>query len=70
MTSTIGGIVPAAARRFGSRAALLVEGRTFSFQDLEDLSNRVANGLVAAGVNPGGRVMLYGPNCWEWLVAY
>jgi long-chain acyl-CoA synthetase len=58
MTSTIGGILPAATRRFGSRAALLVEGRTFSFQDLEALSNRVANGLVAAGVNPGDRVML------------
>ena len=24
----------------------------------------------AAGVQPGDRVALYGPNCWEWLVAY
>ena len=28
------------------------------------------HGLVAAGVQPGDRVALYGPNCWEWLVAY
>ncbi len=34
------------------------------------MSNRVANGLVSVGVEPGDRVTLYGPNCWEWLVAY
>jgi len=22
------------------------------------------------GVSPGDRVALYGPNCWEWIVAY
>ena len=43
---------------------------SFSFAELEALSNRAANGLVAAGVQPGDRVALYGPNCWEWLVAY
>ena len=30
----------------------------------------MANCLVADGVQPGDRVALYGPNCWEWLVAY
>ena len=34
------------------------------------MSNGVANGLVAVGVEPGDRVTLYGPNCWEWVVAY
>lgn len=47
-----------------------IEGRAFTFQELEDLSNRIANGLVTRGVQPGDQVMLYGPNCWEWLVAY
>ena len=70
MTSTIGEILPTAARRFGDRTALLVGERAFSFDDLEALSNRVANCLVADGVQPGDRVALYGPNCWEWLVAY
>src|SRR4029079_17680813 len=70
MTSTIGQILPDAARRFGGRTALLVGDRSFSFADLEALSNRAASGLVAAGVGPGVRVRLYGPNCWEWLVAY
>jgi long-chain acyl-CoA synthetase len=70
MTSTIGQILPVAARRFGTRAALLVGDRSFSFADLHTLSNRAANGLVAGGVQPGDRVALYGPNCWEWLIAY
>jgi len=69
-TSAIGEILPVAAQRFGARTALIVGDRSFSFADLESLSNRVANGLVATGVQPGDRVALYGPNCWEWLVAY
>ena len=49
---------------------MVVEDETFSFVELEALSNRVANGLVSCGVLPGDRVTLYGPNCWEWVVAY
>ncbi len=48
----------------------MVEGQTFSFHDLDARSNRVANGLVSIGVEPGDRVSLYGANCWEWIVAY
>ena len=70
MTSTIGEILPIAARRFGPRTALIIGDRSFTFDDLHALSSRAAYGLVAAGVQPGDRVALYGPNCWEWLVAY
>ena len=70
MVTTIGEILPEAARRFGDKAALIVGTETFSFADLETKSNRVANGLVSVGVQPGDRVTLYGQNCWEWLVAY
>jgi len=70
VTSTIGEVLPDAARRFGSRTALIVGERSFSFDDLQATSSRVAHGLAAAGVRPGDRVALYGPNCWEWLVAY
>jgi long-subunit acyl-CoA synthetase (AMP-forming) len=70
LASTIGEILPAALRRFGARPALIVGDRSFSFDELQASSDRVARGLVAAGVKPGDRVALYGPNCWEWLVAY
>ena len=70
MGETVGQILPEASRRFGDKTALVVEGETFSFHDLEARSNRVANGLVSIGVEPGDRVTLYGANCWEWIVAY
>ena len=70
MTETIGDILPNAARRFGVRTAMIVEGRSFTFNELDQLSNRIANGLVASGVRPGDRVTLFGHNCWEWIVAY
>ncbi len=70
MTSFIGEILPRAARRFSDKTALIIENRRFTFRELDALSSRVANGLVASGVSPGDRVTLYGPNCWEWLVAY
>ena len=70
MGETIGEILPEAARRFGDKVALIVGAEAFSFSELDAMSNGVANGLVAAGVEPGDRVTLYGPNCWEWLVAY
>src|SRR5215469_18145906 len=70
MTQTLGEIMPNAARRYGDRTALIVNGRTFSYRELDRLSNCIANGLAAANVQPGDRVSLYGPNCWEWIVAY
>ena len=68
--TTLGELLPAAARRFAARTALVVEGDSFTFAELESLSSRVANGLVSLGVQPGDRVTLYGPNCWEWVVGY
>src|SRR5215204_721397 len=70
MGETIGEILPEAARRFGDKVGLIVGSDEFSFAELDAMSNQVANGLVAVGVEPGDRVTLYGPNCWEWLVAY
>ncbi|MBC7893959.1 MAG: AMP-binding protein [Cytophagaceae bacterium] len=68
--TTLAEILPAAARTHTDRIALIVEDRQFSFRELDALSNRVANGLGAIGVNPGDRVSLFGPNSWEWMVSY
>jgi long-chain acyl-CoA synthetase len=70
MTTTLGEILPTAARRYHDRVALIIEEKSFSYGELDQLSNRVANGLTASGVQPGDRVTLYGPNSWEWLVSY
>jgi len=70
MLQTLGQILPASAKRFGDKTALIFEGRSFSYNELEKLSNQLANGLRDLGVTKGNRVSIYGPNCWEWLVAY
>ncbi|MGH6816039.1 MAG: AMP-binding protein [Hyphomicrobiaceae bacterium] len=70
MVQTIGEILPYAARRYGDKPALAVGGKRLTFNELESLSNALANGLVGAAIEPGDRVALYGPNSWEWLVAY
>ncbi len=40
----------------GDRVALRFEGRSLSYRDLDRESDRIANGLAAAGLTPGDRV--------------
>ena len=70
VTADLGLIVTRAAQRFGSKTALIADGRTLTYQALDDLCERVAGGLHEIGVRPGNRVSLYSPNRWEWVVAY
>ena len=70
MLETLGEVLPASARKFGDKTALVVGGRRFGFNELNELSNRLANGLRGIGVEAGDRVTLYAPNCWEWVVSY
>jgi long-chain acyl-CoA synthetase len=70
MAGTLGQMLPEAARRYGDKTALIADGRSFSFNALEAQSNAFANGLAAAGIAPGDTVTLYGPNSWQWMVAY
>jgi long-chain acyl-CoA synthetase len=70
MVTTIGDILPEAARRFGDKVSVIVEGEELTFANLDAMSNKVASGLVSIGVAPGDRVTLYGPNSWQWVVAY
>ena len=59
-----------AADRFGSKEALVFDGRRFTFDALNDLVERAAAGLAAAGVGKGDIVTLYAGNSWEWIVSY
>jgi len=63
-------ILPAAARRFGDKTALIIGDCSFSYRELDDLSNRLANALIGLGVEPGDRVSLFANNSWEWIVSY
>jgi long-chain acyl-CoA synthetase len=70
ITADLGTIVPRAARRFGSKTALVAPGRTLTYAELDELCDRVAGGLHDIGIRPGDRISLYSPNRWEYVVAY
>lgn len=57
----VGEILPLAARRFGDKVSVILGTATFSFSELDSMSNRVANGLVSVGVRPGDRFTLVRP---------
>ena len=57
----------AAATQYRDKPALIADGRTFSFRELDILSNAFA---VKLSVAAGGHVTLYAVNSWEWLVSY
>jgi long-chain acyl-CoA synthetase len=65
-----GDIVGHAAARDPGKVALIAGGRELTYGELDDLCARAAAGLRARGVAPGQVVTLYGPNSWQWVVAY
>ena len=70
MHNSLGQILSAAAERFGNKTALIIDDLTLSYNELEKLSNQLANALVSLGVEAGDKVTLYSPNSWEWIVSY
>jgi long-chain acyl-CoA synthetase len=70
MLDSLGQVLPHAARTFGDQTALVIEGRSFSFRELDDLSDALAASLRRMGIRAGDRVTLYAPNSWEWIVSY
>ena len=63
----LGTLPSRAARRFGTREALVFEGRRWTFEDLDRDVDRAARGLLAAGVVPGEKLALWLPNRPAWL---
>ena len=69
MLDSLGQVLPHAARVFGDRTALVIEGRSFSFRELDDLSDSLAASLARMGIRAGDLVTLYAPNSWGWIVS-
>ncbi len=70
MLRHLGQAAATAAATFGARPALVFDGRTFTFSELDAMVEKVAAGLAAAGVAPGDVVSLYASNSWQWIVSY
>lgn len=64
------------ARMYGDKIALIEREPaknkriTITWQEFDDMANRVANALIAKGVKKGDKVIHLMMNCLEWLPAY
>jgi len=59
-----------ACERFPDRPAIIYIGEKFSYKRLKELIDRFATALYDLGVKPDDKVMLYIPNCPQFLIAY
>ena len=70
MLDHIGKIPAYAAQTFKDKEALVFEGQSFTFNDLNVLIEKTAGGLHSLGISQGDVVTLYASNSWEWVVSY
>ena len=56
--------------RYPKKAAVIYLGEKFSYARLKDLSIRFAGALLSMGIKKGDRVMIYIPNCIQWVIAF
>jgi long-chain acyl-CoA synthetase len=63
-------ILRAQARSHSGRVAIVHEGKSLTFADLEAESNRLANALARLGLGPGDRLGLFLPNCPEFEIGF
>ena len=70
MLDHIGQIPARAAQTFKDKEALVFEGQSFTFNDLNVLIEKTAGGLHSLGISQGDVVTLYASNSCEWVVSY
>src|SRR5262245_59937054 len=68
MSTLLPHLVTESAARFPGRPALVMDGRSLTYAELESLSNRFARSLSDHGVRPGDRVALWLPRSIESVV--
>jgi fatty-acyl-CoA synthase len=70
LEETIGANFARTARRFADREALVevATGRRWTWAALTRDVDRLARGLIAAGISKGDRVGIWSPNCAEWTM--
>lgn len=68
--ASVDALVAAAARRWGTRTALVDGEVELSFAELDARVSRLAGALHDLGIGAGDRLTLCLPNGWRWVVAY
>jgi len=67
--ASIPAALAAAVTANGPDEALVDGDVRLSWPELADRVRAAARAFVAAGLQPGDRVAIWAPNCWEWVVA-
>ena len=62
--------IETAARLFPDKTAILFEGKQIKYSELNTMANRLANAMMANGIQKGDRVALYLPNIPEFPICY
>jgi fatty-acyl-CoA synthase len=67
---TIGANLERTVSRFGDREAVVSchQGVRLTYAEFDEAVDRVASGLIAAGIAKGERVGIWSPNCVEWVL--
>jgi amino acid adenylation domain-containing protein len=60
----------ASAKRLPDKAALVCQKQRVTYRELDESSNALANALVRAGVARGDRVVVFGDNTIETVIAF
>ncbi|KRE60176.1 AMP-binding protein [Nostocoides sp. Soil756] len=70
LEQTIGACLDATVERFGDREALVdrAQGVRLTYAELGEQVDRLARGLVGAGIEKGDRVGIWAPNRSEWVL--
>ncbi|HUM17863.1 MAG TPA: AMP-binding protein [Candidatus Nitrosotalea sp.] len=69
MPANFAALLAAAARRRADRPAVVWDGGSLSWRELEQRAGGVAQGLARRGVQPGDVVALMLPNAWGFVAA-
>jgi len=57
------------AKKYSRRTALIYLGQRYTYATLTYYIEKFAFGLVGLGIQPGDKVMIYIPNCPQWVIA-
>ncbi|MFB8766311.1 acyl-CoA synthetase [Nocardiopsis alba] len=69
-SSTVDGVLHRSATRTPERTALIFEGRSWTYAELDDAVTRAAARLFSLGATKGDRIAAYGRNSDAYLIGY
>ena len=67
---SLGVMLEETVRRFKKKEALVFDGKSYTYQEVDQQANRVANGLQSLGIEPGDRVAIMLPNIPEFAFSF